>query len=395
MAPPTLVDSVARVFDVARLHRGTQTRAATFENPTAAKGAGGQAHGGRKGAPSRVLAPGERVRLADLTGPGRVTHIWATFAAGGEATTPAMARAQLLEASYGDADGPSVSVPAADFFGAVHGMRVPFASALVAVNEGLGYTSRVPMPFADTLTIDWENRSAAPITLYYQVDVLLGTLEDDTGFLHAEFRRDNPTELGRDFVVADGLTGPGRFLGWTGGVRVFDPTRWWGEGEVKMYFDGDGLPTVCGTGSEDYLDSAWGLGSFFAPETGAPAVFAGSDGPDHHHRLVAFYRWHLSDPVVFEHSLRVTIQQIGMATFRREDRAAWDDFRSTHRPAGAGWIEPESGDVAGYGLYERQDDWCATAFTYCARPQPVRPCRLDDATADLVNSRRQLRLVYR
>src|SRR4029078_13451410 len=46
------------------------SRAATFENPTGARGAGGAAHGGRKGAPSRVLDVGESVVLADLEAPG-------------------------------------------------------------------------------------------------------------------------------------------------------------------------------------------------------------------------------------------------------------------------------------------------------------------------------------
>ncbi len=316
-----------------------------------------------------MLQPGERVRLAALEGRGRVTHFWATFAATEGPTTPVVARSQLLELTYAGAPGPSISVPATDFFGAVHGVRVPYASALAAVNEGLGYTSRVPIPFTTGCTIEWENRAAVPVVLYYQVDLLVGPPGGDPGFLHAAFRRENPTTLERDFVVTDGLVGPGRFLGWTGGVRVLDPTHWWGEGELKVYLDDDlevaggtALPTICGTGTEDYLDSAWGLGTFAAPETGAPAVFAGVDDPDHHHRLVSFYRWHLSDPIVFDRRLRVTIQQIGMG---------------------------ES------GLYERSDDWSATAFTYCAEPQAVTPCDLAAATADLPTTRRDLRLVRR
>ena len=386
------------MLDAARLHRGAKTRAATFENPTAAKGAGGRTHRGRKGAPSRVIEPGERVRLAEVAGRGRVTHIWLTFGANGAPTTAAIARAQLLEAFHPGVDGPSVSVPAVDLFGAVHGMRVPFASSLVTVNEALGYSSRIPMPFDGGITIEWENRSPAPITLYYQVDLLLDdpSQTGDEGYLHAQFRRDNPTRLADDFVVVDGLTGPGRLLGWTGGVRVFDQARWWGEGEVKMYLDGDtDFPTVCGTGTEDYLDSAWGLGTFSAPEAGAPAVFAGRDDPDHHHRLVSFYRWHLSDPVVFDESLRVTIQQIGMASFARDAAGDWDAFRAEHHAAGAGWTEFDDGPVAGFGLYERQDDWCATSFVYCAEPQPVPRCDLAAAIADLPASRRDLRLVYR
>ena len=82
---------------------------------------------------------------------------------------------------------------------------------------------------------------------------------------------------------------------------------------MKVVFDGDDTPTICGTGTEDYLDSAWGLGPFAAPESGAPLVVASGQGhPRACHRLVSFYRWHLSDPVVFVHDLRVTVQQLGM-----------------------------------------------------------------------------------
>ncbi|HEX2849940.1 MAG TPA: glycoside hydrolase family 172 protein [Acidimicrobiales bacterium] len=384
------------MIDPSRLHRGALTRAATFENPTAAPGGGGRAGAGRKGAPSRVLAPGERVRLAEVEGPGRVTHLWATFAATDGATSPAVARSQLLEVSYAEVDAPSISVPAPDLFGAVHGIRTPYASALTAVNEGRGYTSRMPMPFAGGIAIDWENRSRSPVTLYYQVDLLLGagTHDAETGFLHATFRRENPTAPGTDFTITDGLEGPGRFLGMTGGVRVLEPERWWGEGEVKIYVDGDtDLPTVCGTGTEDYLDSAWGLGTFAAPETGAPAVFAAEGEPEHHHRLVSFYRWHLSDPVVFDERLRVTIQQIGASSFGVGQEAEWEAFRAAHQPAAGGW--PAVDRLPVFALYERSDDWCATAFTYCARPQVVAPCALAVAIADLPETRRGLRLVLR
>jgi hypothetical protein len=177
---------------------------------------------------------------------------------------------------------------------------------------------------------------------------------------------------------------------------VLEPEHWWGEGEVKIYIDDDDeWPTICGTGSEDYLDSAWGLGSFAAPETGAPAVFAHRDGPDHHHRLVSFYRWHLSDPVVFERRLRVTIQQIGGASFPAGQDADWNAFRASHQPAAGGWLGGSSEHAPAFGLYERSDDWCATAFTYCLEPQPVEPCALTDAIADLPKSRRELKLVRR
>jgi hypothetical protein len=288
-----------------------------------------------------LLAPGERVVLADFDGPGTITHLWLTVGNPMPEPDPAFLRQQVLEAFYDGRAEPSVSVPVPDFFGAVHGVRVAYASSLTAINEAQGFSSRIPMPFRERVRLEYTNGGDRHALLYYQADVLLGPVPEHTGVLHAAFRRENPTTPGRDFVITEALGGPGRFLGCTGGVRVLDGAHWWGEGEVKMYFDGEERPTICGTGTEDYLDSAWGLGPFAAPESGAPLVVASGEGHARAcHRLVSFYRWHLSDPVVFEHDLRVTVQQLGM-------------------------------DLGGAGLFERSDDWCATAFTYCAEVQPV------------------------
>lgn len=335
--------------DPAALHRGCRTRSASFENPTAAPGAGGQAGGGRKGAPARVLAPGDEVVLARFEGPGRIGHLWATVAP----LTPETLRSLVLEVRYGDG-APSVSVPFGDFFGAVHGVPAPYASALTTVNEGRGFSSRVPLPFRDAIELRVRNAGTDDLALFYQVDALLGPQPEDAGLLHAAFRRENPTRPTEDFVIWDSAGGSGRFLGWTGGVRVADPTRWWGEGEVKLHFDGESKPTVCGTGVEDHLDSAWGLGRFWAPESGAPLVVPrpGAGQPDAEHEWVGFYRWHLSDPVVFRDGLRVTVQQIG--------------------------LDPSTG-----GLFERADDWCATAFCYLAEPRAVAPLDVALALADL------------
>jgi hypothetical protein len=260
-------------FDPADLLLGHESRAVTFENPTGDRGAGGTARNGRKGAPNRLLAPGERVVLADVSGPGRVGHIWLTVGAlrALDAPPPAFLRAQVLEVFYDDLDAPSVSVPALDFFGVVHGVPASYASTLTAANEGLGLESRIPMPFDGRIRIEYHNASDELALLYFQADLLLGRKAAEGGRLHAMFRRENPTTLGDDLVVLDGLRGPGRYLGMTGGVRPFD-RYWWGEGEVKVFLDGEAQPTICGTGTEDYIGSAWSLGEFAAPESGAPLV---------------------------------------------------------------------------------------------------------------------------
>lgn len=369
------------VLDPAFVDPRLDARAATFENPTGARGAGGSAFGGRKGAPNKRLEAGERVVLMDADGPGTVRHIWMTFLP----APPEEMRAVYLEVFYDGATAPSVSVPCLDFFGMPHGRPVAYSSALTTAQEGRGFNSFLPMPFAGHVRVELVNGAPRPVMLYYQIDYTLEpAMAPTTGYLHVSFRRDNPTRQRDDFVIACGVEGPGRFLGCNVGVRVLDEGAWYGEGEVKIYRDGDGagdgaggLPTICGTGLEDYIGSAWGLGAHAAPYGGAPLVVgpAASPNPD----FVGFYRWHLPDPVMFASDLTVTIQQIGAMFFLEGQEAAMEEYERTHPVAGAGWYRNPSPALAAWGLAERVDDYCATAYVYAARPQPVP--RLDVALA--------------
>jgi hypothetical protein len=374
---------VTGVWNPAFIDPSMDCRSATFENPTGERGTGGTAHGGRKGAPSRRLAPAERVVLADIDGPGTIRHVWMTFLPG----PPETMRALFVEVFYDGADQPSVSVPCLDFFGLPHGRPVPYHSALTSAQEGRGFNSYVPMPFDGHARVEIVNAGTTPTTLYYQIDYTLETsFASDNGYLHVSFRRDNPTVLGRDFVIADGIDGPGRFLGCNIGVRVVDPGNWYGEGEVKMYRDGDqDLPTICGTGLEDYVGSAWGLGPHTSLFAGAPLVVGPpetrSDGDSRPTSVdfVGFYRWHLSDPIMFARALRVTIQQIGMAFFGPGQEAEMEAYERTNPVAGAGWVRQPGRSTPAWGITERVDDYCATSYIYGRTPQPVP--RLDVAAA--------------
>jgi hypothetical protein len=373
------------VLNPAFVDPGLDSRAITFENPTGARGAGGTAHGGRKGAPNRRIHAGERVVLADIAGSGVLRHLWMTFLP----APPEQARGLIIEVFYGDATEPSVSVPVLDFFGLPLGRPVAYASALTAAQEGRGFNAYIPMPFRDGVRVELHNAADRGTTLYFQLDY---TLEEDVpdalGFLHVAFRRQNPTTMREDFTIVEGLEGPGRFLGCNVGVRVLDPCDWYGEGEVKVYRDGDEeLPTICGTGLEDYVGSAWGMGAHHSPYGGAPLVVtppaghtpvAGGANPD----FVGFYRWHLPDPIMFTSDLRVTIQQIGAKSFGPGQEDALADYERTNPVAGEGWHRNLPG-MLGWGIAERVDDFCATAYVYCTRPQAVPRVDVAAAVADI------------
>jgi hypothetical protein len=365
--------------DPARIDLSLDSRAVTFENPTGARGAGGTSHGGRKGSPWRRLEPGERVVLADLEGPGRVRHVWMTFPPG----KPEQMRAVWMEVFYDGAREPSISVPCLDFFGLPHGRPVAFASSLAAVQEGRGFNAWYPMPFRRGLRVELTNGSSRAIDLYMQLDYTLEpALPDDAGLLHATFRRENPTQLRRDFVIHEGLRGPGRFLGCVVGVRVIDGGSWYGEGEVKVFRDGDTtLPTICGTGLEDYVGTAYGMGAHATAWQGAPLDVRapGAFMPD----FVGFYRWHVPDPIVFARELRVTLQQIGFVFFAEGQDEAFARYAETNPVAGQGWaMHPRPGLLV-KGIAERRDDVCATSFVYCRDAQPVPRLDVAAATTDI------------
>jgi hypothetical protein len=123
----------------------------------------------------------------------------------------------------------------------------------------------------------------------------------------AFWNRDTATTSGEDYVILPRVEGKGRFLGVNFGVMANPAYQksWWGEGEVKMYLDGDGeLPTLIGTGTEDYIGTAWGQGAFINRYTGCPVADTENDH-------WTFYRYHIPDPIYFNREFRADIQAMG------------------------------------------------------------------------------------
>lgn len=301
---------------------------------------------------------------------------------------PEALRAVWMEVFYEGSAAPSVSAPVADFFGMPHGRPVAFDSAFLSCHEGRGFNSYLPLPFVHNVRVELTNSSSRPVMLYFQIDYTLELDRDGpVGYLHASFRRENPTTLRRDFTIVDGLEGPGRFLGCNVGIRVIDAGDWYGEGELKVYRDGDDeWPTICGTGLEDYVGSAWGMGRHTARYAGAPLLVsppqAGGEESGHP-EFVGFYRWHAADPIMFSEDLTVTIQQIGSVFFRPGDEEKMAAYEKTNPIAGLGYLRNLSPDLLAFGLVERVDDYCATAYVYLRTPQSVPRVDVQAAVADV------------
>ncbi len=330
------------------------SRAITAENVRGGKGAGGQARNGRKGEPClRQLAKDMVFTFAEIEGPGCIRHIWITV----EGQTPHKMRNLILRMYWDGQATPSVEAPLGDFFGVAHGLRRNTESAFLATPEGRGFNCWFPMPFAKGAKLTIANESGADANMFfYQVDYTAGDAVDaDTPRFHAQFRRTPQTTMCEDHAILDGVEGRGRFLGCNVGIvdHVDHPLIWFGEGEVKMYIDGDGeYPTICGTGTEDYAGSGWGMGEFQCRQLGCPVRTW---------KYIAFYRWHETDPVYFHRDIRVTIQQMG--SDGSVDRAPESGPLGEFIRAGK-----YRKDYLGDGCFERVDDVCSTAYWYQTLP---------------------------
>lgn len=335
-----------------------QSRAITMENPRGGRGAGGKALGGRKGAPClQNLEQGQTFTFAEIEGPGAIRHIWLTT----PRRDPRSLRNLILRFYWDGQETPSVEAPWGDFFGVCHGAALPHESLFLVTPEGRGFNSFFLMPFrrGARLTITNETGEDAGM-FFYQVDYTLGDpVGEDTPLFHAQFRRVPRTTMVQDYGILDGVIGRGRYLGASLGLVDHVPGKsvWWGEGEIKIYLDGDTeWPTICGTGSEDYCGSGWGLGEFTAREMGAP--LSGE-------KYVSFYRFHARDPIYFSRDLRVTWQQIGNdGTYEPADPAGpLAEFIRTGRYKKDHWG----------GNFERVDDVCSTAYWYQTLPTQPFP----------------------
>ncbi len=365
--------------EISRKQPGVETRWASFENPLAKKGGGATENHGFKGHPFDSLDAGETKTLLRVDGTGEIRRMWFTL----DSEDPQTLRSLHLQMYWDDASSPAVDVPFGDFFVAILGRPLAFENALFADPEGRSFVSYVPMPFRKSAVVRITNESRKKITrLFYDIDFLKKTgWNPDSLYFHAVWRREQKTTLGHDFEILPRVEGEGRFIGTHVGVIVNQQnTGWWGEGEVKVYLDGDmAHPTLAGTGTEDYIGTGWGQGVFLGRYQGC--VLA-----DQKSGQFGFYRYHLPDPIYFHHDIRVTIAQLGGENRSRvaammkkgvpvrpvamDDRGKWinmldspqsnrEDFKTT---------SPDPGTI-----YERQDDVSAVALFYLDSPENRLP----------------------
>jgi hypothetical protein len=286
------------------------------------------------------VAPGATHVLMDEKGPGVITHIWMTFlgpepqdwARNGSANHQDM----LLRIYWDGSKKPGVEAPVGDFFANCFGKRSEVISMPVVVEDADSYNCFWHMPFRKSARIEIVNQSDKPVNLlYYNIDwIKKDSLPKDTPYFYARYRQEYPVEKGKDYTILE-TKGKGHYVGTVLAVRTRSPS-WFGEGDEKIYIDGETKPSIWGTGTEDYFLSAWGLQKTSTPYFGTAYFDQWGIVGGH----TSAFRWHVNDPFVFNTGIKVTLEHFG-------------------------WIAPdENPQNKSTSWNEREDDFSSVAFWY-------------------------------
>lgn len=276
-----------------------------------------------------TIGPGETRVLADLTGPGCITHIWMTQRGEG------VLRNVILKMFWDDETNPSVLVPLGDFFCLGHGIMnsfqsLPFSSSVAQRRENqfgpnAALNCYLQMPFNKSARIEVTNEGTEPYGQYFYIDyeTYNSALPENTAYFHAQFHRENPCDgwgheirvntpeanivnvekqaWDENYVILE-AKGTGHYIGCNLSVTNFQGT-WWGEGDDMIWIDGyKWPPELHGTGSEDYLNQAWGMQDNAFLMNGSSIYERNTDG------YQTSYVFHLTNPVRFQKEIKVTIE---------------------------------------------------------------------------------------
>jgi len=250
-----------------------------------------------------VIYPGETVSwtVSDQT-PGILQRLELT--PDYEALPSARAREDILRSMvmklyWDDQSSPSVAAPLGDFFGAFW-RRNRYEALYVGAQDDTFYT-RFPMPFATAARLELVNQGSepVPITAAWWVEDL-NSKDETLGYFHAAWQRTTPADAGSPHVSLS-ASGKGKLVGSMLSVTSADRSWWILEADEMIRVDDERAPGWKGTGLEDYFNGGWYYQN--------PIIRLLAGIPFKMPFRVLQYRFHLMDPVHFEHSIDMMFER--------------------------------------------------------------------------------------
>jgi len=197
------------------------------------------------------LTPGEERSLGYANGPAEITGISMKIVAG---DIDAALRSTIL---IGEFDGQrTIEAPVGDFFGSAPGIN-EYQSWYAAVRPTGRMLSLWRMPYESRGELRIVNMGKDPVTVGASIFSDRIEWTDDSMHFHARWRAEYPIHS-RPIRDWNYITVEGRGVYVGDALSVTNPIKtWWGEGDEKIYVDGEKFPSHFGTGTEDYYGYAW------------------------------------------------------------------------------------------------------------------------------------------
>lgn len=199
----------------------------------------------------------------------------------------------------GDAK-PVINVPLGDFFGAMRGKTIDYQSAPMQIIHRC-YACYLPMPFSKSARFVLANDGDKDYSqsVAYGIDYERDEKYAQEGSrLHSVWRRSNPVQAGMHTILDEKARGHyiGNFLHVNSRHE-----SWWGEGDTIFLLDGKQITHSPGT--EDEYGACW-FPDFGHRYSGMYCGYLQNDWRGNS----LMYRWYLTNPVRFQKSLKVEIQ---------------------------------------------------------------------------------------
>jgi len=250
-----------------------------------------------------VVPPGESRSIPAIKGEKAVYSFAARVAGTEESTTwtdPKRAhvalRHLLLDIAFdGEA---SIRTPLGDFFGSGPGIN-PYENLLFSVSPDGWMTSRLMMPFKSSMTTEIYNAGTVPYTVELIISVCANKFTDKSYHLRAQWgtlTRESWPPFDLNFL---NTSGEGKVIGTV--YQVSNPSYiWWGEGDQKIFVDGETFPSSFGTGTEDDYGYAYGFNGLFTRPYHAQTRVDGPASGGH----ISLNRWYVLDALPYRTSMR-------------------------------------------------------------------------------------------
>lgn len=278
-----------------------------------------------------TLAPNEQKNLAELAGPGVVKTLELRIDGQSKKDAREFLNLLVLTGKFDNLEKPAIYAPLGAFFGSTPGVNTyrSLVSSMAWDNKARTVTlkSYWPMPFKNSANFSLANFSQKPVNVTGKIVVEKKAVASDALYFRAtyHFLDNHPTRPFADWSLLDASNGRGRYAGSMLSIRNPDYI-WWGEGDEKVYVDGESFPSIFGTGTEDYFSYAWGTDykkfdhadygiSLAASPVGNLALVPTQALPyrvvtlnEKQEEICSQYRWHIMDQVPFQKSLKFDLE---------------------------------------------------------------------------------------